>query len=275
MGLGTTVTLMVMNPATGVQEPWTGNIGDGPGELPRGAVQAVQSGEWVFTPSGTQNVSGTVTALPSGTQAVSGAVTVNNPVDNVTIDGSVTIANPVTTVAVSNSSFPVTDNGGSLTVDGTVTALPSGTQAVSGTVAATQSGTWSMTPSGTQSVTGTIAMNAPTLTAFGTAMTAYRNPAVLAAPQAVKTTNGRLHQYHIGNPNSVPVFVHLYNALIANVTVGTTAPLATYMVAANSALDGFWPNSLPYSTAITVAVTTTAAGATAPSTGVLVNFGYL
>lgn len=261
MGLGTTVTLMVMNPETGVQEPWTGNIGDGPGELPQGAIQAVQSGEWVFTPSGTQNVSGTVTALPSGTQAVSGTVTVDNPVDNVTIDGSVTIANPVTTVSVSNASFPVTDNGGSLTVDGTVTALPSGTQAVSGTVAATQPGTW--------------VSNAPALTASSTAMTAFRNPAVLATPVQVRSGGGRIHQYHFGNPNAAVTFVHIYNALAANVVVGTTVPLATYMVAANAALDGFWPNSLNYGTGITVAVTTTPTGTTAPSAGVLVNLGYV
>lgn len=253
MGLGTTVTLMVMNPETGVQEPWTGLIGEGAGELPQGAVEAVQSGEWVFTPSGTQSVSGTVTALPSGTQAVSGTVTVANPVDNVTIDGQVTIANPVTTVAVSNATFPVTDNGGSLTVDGTVTALPSGTQVVSGTVST----------------------NAPALTTSSTSLISFRNAAVTNTPAQVKSGGGRVHQYHFGNPNSAVVFVHFYNALAANVTVGTTAPVASYMIAANSALDGFWPNSLNFSTGVTVAVTTNAAGGTAPATPILCTLGYV
>lgn len=56
------------------------------------------------------------------------------------------------TVAISNASIPVTDNGGSLTVDGTVaisnTTFPvtdnGGSLTVDGTIAATQSGTWTL-----------------------------------------------------------------------------------------------------------------------------------
>lgn len=274
-----------------------------------GSVSAVQSGEWTVTPSGTQNVSVANTAPLKTTVENSpsvtvlnpvNTVTVANPVDNVTIAGQVTIANPVTSVsvsnqptsiAISNASIPVTDNGGSLTVDGTVTTVPSGTQTVQGTVtttpsgtqtvqgtvAATQSGTWTFTPSGTQAVSGTVTANVspPVLSATSSALTAYRNTALLAAPVQVKSSAGRVHKYHFGNPNSSSIFVHIYNALPANVTVGTTVPIATYMVAANSALDGFWPNSENYSTGITVAATTTAANAVAPTNGVLCILGYM
>jgi hypothetical protein len=258
-----------------------------------GSVSAVQSGEWTVTPSGTQSVSVANTApiktTIEGTPTVTvsnpiSTVTVANPVDNVTIDGQVTIANPVTsvavnnqrdTIAISNPSIPVTDNGGSLTVDGTVTTVPSGTQTVSGTVAATQSGTWTMTPSGTQTVSGTVAVGSPVLSASGSAMSSFRNAAVTNTPVQVRAGGGRTHMYHFGNPNSTIVFVHIYNALAANVTVGTTTPVASYMVAANSALDGFWPNSFNYGTGITVAVTTTAAGSTAPAAGTLVVLGYV
>jgi len=297
-----------------------------------GSVSAVQSGEWTVTPSGTQNVSVTNVAPLKTTVENIPSVTVSNPVTNVSIDGEVTIANPVSTVtvanpvrtvevsnpvtsvsvtnqptsiAISNTSIPVTDNGGSLTVDGTVTTVPSGTtnvagtvttvpsgtqtvqgtvttnpsgtQTVAGTVAATQSGTWTFTPSGTQTVTGTVTSNSsvPVLSAASTAMTSFRNAAVTNAAVQVRSGGGRVHQYHFGNPNSTVIFVHLYNALPANVTVGTTVPVSSYMVAANSALDGFWPNSFNYGTGISVAVTTTAAGATAPTNPALVVLGYV
>lgn len=274
-----------------------------------GFVSALQSGEWTVTPSGTQNVSVTNTAPLKATVENSptvtvlnpvSTVTVANPVDNVTIDGQVTIANPVTTVsvsnqptsiAISNASIPVTDNGGSLTVDGTVTVIPSGTQqvsgtvtttpsgtqSISGTVAATQSGTWTFTPSGTQTVSGTVTANTapPTMSASSSPLTAYRNAALLATPVQVKSGAGRLHKYHFGNPNTTSTFVHVYNALPANVTVGTTTPLLTYMVAANSALDGFWPNSENFSTGITIAATTGASNSTAPTNGLLCSLGYV
>lgn len=237
---------------------------------------------------GSLTVDGTVTV---GNENL--PVTVTNPlsvevepgneplkVEQINVPASVAVSNfpaSVTSVSVNNQPavYPVTDNGGSITVDGTVTALPSGTQAVSGTVAATQSGTWTFTPSGTQAVSGTVTTNAPTLTTASTALTVFRSPTVANAPVAVKTSAGRVHKYHFGNPNSAPVFVHLYNATTANVTVGTTTPLATYMVAANAALDGFWPNSDNFSTAISVAVTTTVNGATSPTAGALVNLGYV
>lgn len=78
-------------------------------------------------------VAGSVTVVPSGTQNV-----------NVTQVGG----NAVTTT------LPVSDAGGSLTVDGTVAVsnFPA-TQPVSGTVAATQSGTWNV-----GDITGTVSL---------------------------------------------------------------------------------------------------------------------
>jgi hypothetical protein len=250
-----------------------------------------------------------------GSLTVDGTVAVSNfpdPVTSVAVSNfpapitSVAVSNfpaPVTSVSVNNqpATYPVTDNGGSLTVDGTVTTVPSGTTTVAGTVAVsnqptvypitdnngsiTVDGTVTIVPSGTQTVTGTVttspsgtqtvSSNAPSLNSGSTGLTAYRNPALLATPVQVKSGGSRIHQYHFGNPNSATVFVHIYNALSANVVVGTTVPLATYMVAANAALDGYWPNSLTYSVGITLAATTTAAGSTAPAVGVLAGIGYV
>ncbi|MEY3745076.1 MAG: hypothetical protein RLZ48_754, partial [Actinomycetota bacterium] len=105
----------------------TVTVQDGGGAITvDGTVAATQSGTWdigaittlpaisgtVGVSSGTVTVSslpavsGTVTATPTGTQTVAGTVTVGN------------------------SSIPVTDNGGSLTVDGTVAATQSGSWTV-------------------------------------------------------------------------------------------------------------------------------------------------
>jgi len=87
--------------------------------IPSG-TQAV-SGTVTATPIGTYTVAGTVTAVPSGTQAVSGTVT----------------ATPSGTQAVS----------------GTVTATPIGTYTVAGTVTAVPSGTYTVDHLGSASAT--------------------------------------------------------------------------------------------------------------------------
>jgi len=93
-----------------------------------GTVAATQSGNWsvrnldgagnslassTTTPAGTEQAL-IVRNIPSGTQTVSGTVTANA--------GTGTM-----NVSVQNASIPVTDNGGSLTVDGSVSATQSGT----------------------------------------------------------------------------------------------------------------------------------------------------
>ncbi len=130
------------------------------------------SGTITSVQSGTYAVSGTTTAIPTGTQAVSGIVTANqgtasapgtawpvNPVDaNFNAFASAT-ANPSgTEVALVTRNIPSgTQNvAGSVSLSGTITSIPSGTQPVSGTITAVQSGTYAVSgtvtnvPSGTQ-----------------------------------------------------------------------------------------------------------------------------
>lgn len=88
------------------------------------------------------------------------AVPISDNAGSITVDGSVTVSGTVTAnagtgtmnVSVQNASIPVTDNGGSLTVDGTV--------------AATQSGTWDIgtltSITNTVTVSGTVTANAGT-----------------------------------------------------------------------------------------------------------------
>lgn len=114
------------------------------------AVQAAQSGNYTVrnqdgsgnslassttTPAGTEQAL-IVRNIPSGTQTISGTVTANAGTGTFAVSGTVT-ANAGTgtmNVSVQNASIPVTDNAGSLTVDN------NGTFAVQ----AAQSGTWNV-----------------------------------------------------------------------------------------------------------------------------------
>ena len=160
------------------------------------AVTQPVSGTVTNVPSGTQTVAGTVTNVPSGTQTVAGTVT-NVPSGTQTVAGSTTAVGAKAedaahssgdaghfVLAVRNDSATATtttdgdysqistdsagrvgisDLGGSITVDGTVTNVPSGTQTVAGTVTNVPSGTQTVAgtvttvPSGTQTVAGSFA----------------------------------------------------------------------------------------------------------------------
>lgn len=211
-----------------------------------------------------------VSLAPNQEVAVNGTVNIGNYPPTQNVSGAVEVTNFPASTEVSGIATPVavTDNGASLTVDGTVAIgnLPE-TQPVSlasvPTHPVTQSGTWTVNST----------LGSPSAT--GASVSGYRNVALLAAPQAIKTSAGRVLNYHIANPNTSWVYLHLYNAAVAGTTVGTTVPLISLGIPANSVLDGAWMVSYNFSTAITVAVTTTATGNTAPATGVLTNLGYV
>lgn len=92
------------------------------------AVQAAQSGNYtVRTQDGSGNALASSTSAPVGTEQA--LIVRNVPSGTQTISGTIT-ANAGTgtmNVSVQNASIPVTDNGESLTVDGTVAATQSGT----------------------------------------------------------------------------------------------------------------------------------------------------
>jgi hypothetical protein len=92
--------------------------------------------------------------------------------------------------------------------------------------------------------------------------------------QACKTTRGRLFGYHIQNPNASDAWLQLYDAATGDVTVGTTTPKLSLVVPASGAIEAFPAESIQFETAITYAATTTAAGGTDPTTGLVGNFFY-
>lgn len=99
--------------------------------------------------------------------------------------------------------------------------------------------------------------------------TRVRTLTLTNAAAAIKATPGRLHALHITNRHSAAIFVKLYDASVAGTTVGTTAPVNIFQVAANSqVVHRFTEAPIAFGTAITAACTTgvTDADATAAAT---------
>jgi hypothetical protein len=85
----------------------------------------------------------------------------------------------------------------------------------------------------------------------------YRESDQDVVPAEIKGSAGKLHGYSFVNPNAYPVYAKLYDALAADVSVGTTVPIRTIAIPsggfiiqenAGIALTGF-------ATGITIAVT--------------------
>lgn len=89
---------------------------------------------------------------------------------------------------------------------------------------------------------------------------------------AVKVTAGKLHGWYLYNDGATEVYVKFYNDTVANVAVGTTAPLVTLPIPAGAAANLINDVGIPFSAAITIAATTGAATADtgAPATGQVV-----
>lgn len=242
-----------------------------------------------------------LTAIATLQTAVQAPQPVTDNNGSLTVDGSVGVSGVV----------QVADNGGSLTVDGTVaatqsgpwnvgiTGIPSvaisgpvtvtdgnGPLTVDGTVAATQSGAWTTAISGTPTVTvgnasipvtqsGTWQIQTtPGASATSAALTSFRTGTLSTAAQTVKAGSGRVYQYTFFNPNATTVYVHLYDALIANVTAGTTTPKMSFAVPAGSTLDGYWSISHGFATGIAISASNNWDGSGAPTSTLQVTVGY-
>lgn len=102
----------------------------------------------------------------------------------------------------------------------------------------------------------------------------HKTDALVATAVAVKASAGNIYGYHIYNPNSSDIYIHVYNIAQGSVTVGTSSRTISMVVPALGVLDAVFPMPLGFSTAITVAATTTLTGNTAPGTGLVTNIYY-
>ncbi|MBX2825823.1 MAG: hypothetical protein KTR33_13915 [Gammaproteobacteria bacterium] len=296
------------------------------------AVQAAQSGSWTVTANlsatdnavldsidsavnGTLTVSGTVTANLSATDnAVLDTIETNTDFGTVTGGGTETGALRVTLANNSTGVVSVDDGGGSLTVDGTVTANLSATDntvldnietntgaiqtavelidnAISGTemqvdvVAALPAGTNNIGDVDVASIAaganlvGDVGLSGAR-TSGGT--TIFRSIDLDESEEEIKSTAGQIYWIHAMNLATATRFLKVYNATAASVTVGTTTPVMTFPLATQGDTNGAGftlsiPNGIALGTAITVAATTGIADSDTGAPGaneVIVNIGY-
>lgn len=97
---------------------------------------------------------------------------------------------------------------------------------------------------------------------------------VKVAPTTPYAAFVQVLHYNVSNTNSTPVYIQFFDALVANVTPGTTAPTFFLAVPGNGVLDGEFPVPPAFSTALVICATTTPAGGTAPGLAVPITLHY-
>ena len=198
----------------------------------------------------------------------------------------------VTVATDSTGVLSIDDNGGVITVDGTITANLSATdnavldaiEVDTTTIAGAVSGSEMQVdvvaalPAGTNLI-GDIGLSGAR-TSGGS--TPYKNIDVDESEDQVKATAGQIYLIHAINTTAAPLYLKIYNATAATVVVGTTVPDLTFPVPGNADSDGAGftlsiPNGVAFGTAITIAGTTGVADADAgapAANALVVNLGY-
>lgn len=107
----------------------------------------------------------------------------------------------------------------------------------------------------------------------------YFNNALTATKTSVTTAPGRIHGVEIASINTTDIFVQFFDALAADVTVGTTTPDYVLFIAASDGTnrtgkDAYFSFPWKFNKSIVIAATTTATGNTAPGTAIMANLLY-
>lgn len=133
--------------------------------------------------------------------------------------------------------------------------------------------------SATQPVSGTVTATVASTTIAASAsvvgLSWYYNGALSNTDVTVKAAAGRVYGYDFYNPNTSGVYVQFFNALIASVTPGSTAPTFSLFIPALSGRDMYHTVPKSFATAITICATTTATGGTAPTLPIEARVDYL
>ena len=240
--------------------------------------------------SGTIDTVTTVGTVTNLAQMNGAAITMGNGASGTGVQ-RVTIASDTTGV------LSIDDNGGSLTVDNGGTfatqavCTNAGTFAVQSTLQAGTAAFGKLSAndgvdigdvdvtsiSAGSNLVGDVGLSGAR-TSGGTTM--YRNIDVDETEDAVKASAGQLYFIQCTNIDATPIYLHFYNAGTGSVTVGSTTPDLTFLVPSQGDANGAGfvlsiPNGIAFSTAITVAATTTVGGSSGPAANeVLLNIGF-
>jgi hypothetical protein len=115
-----------------------------------------------------------------------------------------------------------------------------------------------------------------TVTSGASATGGYTKAAWTAQTTTVRTVKGsagKLGGYYIYNPNTSVAYVQLFDTA-SSVTLGTTVPDVVLGIPASAGANLLNDTGIDFTTGIKFAVTTTATGNTAPSTGLDLTLFY-
>lgn len=102
----------------------------------------------------------------------------------------------------------------------------------------------------------------------------YYKADLAATVSAIKAGLGYVFGFSIYNPNTSAIYVQVFDALSADVTLGTTAAKCVIGIPASSGVSMSLTKPLEMAKGISAAATTTPGGATGPTSGVVVNVFY-
>lgn len=101
------------------------------------------------------------------------------------------------------------------------------------------------------------------------------NALLTSTAVAIKTSAGALGGVDFVNTGIAAAYVQIFDVASGSVTLGTTVPkMAKWVPAGGAWEEKFQDEGIAFTTAITVAATTTTTGLTAPSTGINANIEY-
>jgi hypothetical protein len=92
--------------------------------------------------------------------------------------------------------------------------------------------------------------------------------------QVIKASAGQIYGWYFYNSNTVVTYCQIFNAASASVTLGSTAPTMALGIPAQSGANVLNSMGISFSTAITMAFTTTRTGSTAPANTIDWNILY-
>lgn len=127
---------------------------------------------------------------------------------------------------------------------------------------------------GNVNITGSQAIGINALSSV-TGLSIFSNQALSNTVVSVKSSSARMMEYDFYNPNTSGVWVQLFNATVASVTLGTTAPTRTIYIPASAGRDWTSPYSISWATALSIACTSTNTGSGSPGSSIQAYVGYV
>lgn len=139
--------------------------------------------------------------------------------------------------------------------------------------AATQSGTWTVQPGNTANTTAWLVSSAANTNGGASTFFAAAQSNTVTA---VKSSAGNVYGFSLKNTTAADAYIQMFDLATGSVTLGTTTPKLSFWIPASGSYDYAFngESKLTFATAISIAVTTTATGSTAPATGLVANIFY-